>query len=141
MKPEKELFTIGQAAHAVGVPATTLRYYEREGVLGPAVRSRAGYRLYDAAAVERLEFIRSAQAVGFTLDDIRALLQLDGESTKTCRGEVQRRLTQRLTEVEKKMKELKRVRAALGRALDRCRASNGECAVMKDLRPKKETTR
>lgn len=73
MTPKKELFTIGQAAQAVGVPATTLRYYEREGVLGPAVRSRAGYRLYDTAAVERLEFVRSAQAVGFTLDDIRVL--------------------------------------------------------------------
>ncbi len=138
MTRENELFTIGQAASAAGVPATTLRYYEREGVLSPAVRSRAGYRLYDAAAVERLEFIRSAQAVGFTLDDIRALLQLDGDSAKSCRVEVQRLLTQRLTEVEKKMKELKRVRATLGRALDRCRASNGECAVMMDLRPKRK---
>lgn len=138
MTRENGLFTIGQAAEAVGVPATTLRYYEREGVLGPAIRSRAGYRLYDAAAVERLEFIRSAQAVGFTLDDIRALLQLDSDGAKTCRSEVQRLLTQRLAEVEKKMKELKRVRAALGRALDRCRASNGECPVMKDLRPKRK---
>lgn len=141
MTRERVLFTIGQVAGAVGVPATTLRYYEREGVLGPAIRSRAGYRLYDAAAVERLEFIRSAQNVGFTLDDIRALLQLDRECTETCRSEVRRLLTHRLTDVEKKMKQLKRVRAALGRALDRCRASNGECAVMKDLRLNKEIKR
>ena len=140
MTREKELFTIGQAADAVGLPATTLRYYEREGILGPAVRSRAGYRLYDAAALERLEFVRSAQAVGFTLDDIRALLQLDGNNKKSCCAEVQQLLLQRLHEVEKKMKELRRVRSALGRALDRCRASNGECPVMKQLRPKGNKT-
>lgn len=135
---ERDLFTIGQAAQSVGVPATTLRYYEREGILTAAVRSRAGYRLYDSAALERLAFVRSAQAVGFTLDDIRTLLQLDGDDNRTCRSEVQRLLAQRLDDVETKMKELKRVRAALGRALDRCRASNGECPVIKELRPRRK---
>ena len=66
------LMSIGQLAREAGVAATALRYYEREGVLAPTVRSRAGYRLYSREAVEQLGFIRSAQAVGFTLDDIRA---------------------------------------------------------------------
>ena len=74
MAAEKILLTIGQVARATGVAATTLRYYEREGILTPTVRNGAGYRLYDAQAVERLQFLRSAQAVGFTLDDIRTLL-------------------------------------------------------------------
>ncbi len=138
MAPEKRFLTIGQVASAVGVPASTLRYYERERILTPAVRNGAGYRLYDAQAVERLEFIRSAQAVGFTLDDIRTLSQLDEHDPKSCKSGVQRLLEQRLAEVETKMKELRRVRETLGRALDRCRRSSGECAVLKDLRPKRK---
>ena len=55
--------TIGEVARAAGVATTTLRYYEREGLLAPTERSRAGYRLYDDGAVERLAFIRAAQAV------------------------------------------------------------------------------
>ena len=73
--------TIGRLASTSGVPATTLRYYEREGLLAATDRSRSGYRLYDEAAVGRLSFIRSAQAVGFTLNDIRELLQLDQDSS------------------------------------------------------------
>lgn len=136
MSAQNGLFTIGQAAEAVGVPATTLRYYEREGVLGPAVRSRAGYRLYDAAAVERLEFIRSAQAVGFTLDDIRMLLEFDqGIGQKKCKSEVRDLIQRRLDQVEQKMSDLRRVRAALGSALERCRQSKGEaCPVLGEIR-------
>lgn len=138
MAAEKNLLTIGQVARAAGVAATTLRYYEREGILTPTVRNGAGYRLYDAGAIERLQFLRSAQAVGFTLDDIRTLSQLDEHAPKSCKTGVQRLLEQRLAEVETKMKELKRVRETLGRALDRCRRSSGECAVLKDLRPKRK---
>jgi len=138
MAAEKNLLTIGEVARAAGVAATTLRYYEREGILTPTVRNGVGYRLYDARAVERLQFLRSAQGVGFTLDDIRTLLQLDQDEKKSCKSEVQRLLDQRLTEVDEKMKELRRVREALGRALDRCRGSSGECAVLKELRPKRK---
>ena len=67
--------TIGQVAGAVGVPISTLRFYERQGLMHWTQRSDAGYRLYDPAAVERLRFIRGGQAVGFTLEDIRTLLE------------------------------------------------------------------
>ena len=82
-----ELMTIGEVARAVGVATPTLRYYEQEGLLSPTTRSRAGYRLYDAQAIEQLRFIRSAQAVGFTLDDIRTLLSLDAGNAKSCQAE------------------------------------------------------
>ena len=77
MRREDGLTTIGEIAGSVGVATSTLRYYEREGLLKPSGRSGAGYRLYDPASVERLRFIRTAQAVGFALDDIKALLALD----------------------------------------------------------------
>ena len=77
MNPREQPMTIGQLADSVGVATSTLRYYEREGLLRPCGRSRADYRLYDAAAIDKLRFIRSAQSVGFSLNDIKALLSLD----------------------------------------------------------------
>ena len=132
-KMNQSLMTIGRAAKAAGLAATTLRFYEREGLLTPTARSRAGHRLYDADVAERLRFIRSAQGIGFTLKDIRVLLELQTDDRKARQGKVQRLLAARLEDVTERMKDLKRVRAALGNALDRCRSSSGECAVLKDL--------
>lgn len=130
--------TIGVVAQAAGVATTTLRYYEREGLLSPTDRSRAGYRLYDDGAVQRLAFIRAAQAVGFTLNDIRALLQLDGDSP--CR-EVQSLIERRLAEVDEKLADLTRVRSTLADALQRCRKSKKGCAVVADLKRKRKQGR
>ncbi len=125
------LLTIGQVAEAVDVAASTLRYYEREGLIRPIQRSGAGYRLYDEGAVERLEFIRAGQAVGFTLDNIRALLELDGDSP--CK-QVQALIERRLAEVDGKLTDLQHVRRALADALERCRRSKKGCAVVADLK-------
>lgn len=130
--------TIGAVAQAAGVATTTLRYYEREGLLSPSERSRAGYRLYDDGAVERLEFIRAAQAVGFTLSDIRALLELDGDSP--CK-QVQSLIEGRLAEVDAKLADLTRVRSTLADALQRCRKSKKGCAVVADLKRKRKQRR
>lgn len=131
-----ELVSIGEAAKLVGIAATALRYYERERVLTPTIRSASGYRLYDQRAVERLKFIRAAQAVGFTLDDVRLLLDLDGDGGKQkCKSDVQRLIESRLTQVEQKMSDLRRVQAALKAALRECRRSAGEnCPVLVGLR-------
>ncbi len=132
------LMTIGQAAQVTGVATTTLRYYEREGLVSPTDRSRAGYRLYDQAAVERLQFVRAGQAVGFTLDDIRALLELDGDSP--CR-QVQALIQRRLADVDAKLADLKRVRATLADAIARCRKSKKGCAVVADLKRRRRNRR
>ncbi len=137
MAEKEQLMTIGQVAQVTGVTTHTLRYYQKEGILAPKGRNGAGYRLYDAEALERLQFVRSAQAVGFTLDDIRTLLRLDAGNGKSCQAEVQGLLRQRLAEVNEKMKDLKRVQTALGRALRQCQRSNGECTVIKQIRPKR----
>lgn len=139
MRPENaERLTIGVVAQAAGVATTTLRYYEREGLLSPTDRNRAGYRLYDDEAVQRLEFIRAAQAVGFTLDDIRALLQLNGDAP--CKR-VQPLIERRLAEVDGKLADLTRVRSTLADALERCRKSKNRCAVVADLKRKREKRR
>lgn len=123
--------TIGRAAEALGLRVSTLRYYERKGLLAPTDRSNSGYRLYDEVAVERLAFIRSAQAVGFTLEDIRELLSLDEETS--CK-EVRQLLQRRLTEVKAKLADLNRVRCALSDALEKCRKSRRGCGVLTSLR-------
>ena len=137
---EARLWTIGQAARALGVAASTLRFWESQGLVRPAQRTASGYRLYGPEQLERLRFVRAAQQVGFRLEDIRTLLALDGDCP-ACRAEVRRLLEARLAAIEAKLAELKRVRAILGRALARCRRSSSGCAVLQTLRPDSEGVR
>lgn len=71
---EGDLFTIGQAARRTGLEVRTIRFYADEGVVAPAARSESGYRLYDAAALQRLELVRTLRELGFGLSDIRRVL-------------------------------------------------------------------
>ncbi|MFQ5489505.1 MAG: heavy metal-responsive transcriptional regulator [Phycisphaerae bacterium] len=131
MESSQAFLTVGMIASQTGVATSTLRYYEREGILAPSARSPSGYRLYDRDALDRMKFIRAAQAVGFTLGDIRSLLELDGDMP--CQ-DVQKLIERRLAEVEVRMADLKRMRATLSDAAERCRKSKKGCAVLADLR-------
>lgn len=126
-----EMMTIGEIAKVVGVAATALRFYERAGMLTPAQRTGSGYRLYNETSLERLRFIRAAQSIGFTLDDIRALMQLDEETS--CK-DVQNLIGTRLTEVDTKLADLNRVRTTLADAMNRCKTSRKGCAIVADLK-------
>ena len=124
-------YTISELAKIAGVPTTTLRYYERAELLVPAGRSEGNYRLYSDTSLQRLRFIRAAQAIGFTLDDVKSLLG----STASC-YEVQGLIQERLAEVEGRLKNLRTVQGVLNTALKRCRASEQEdsCHVIDSLR-------
>ncbi|NOX59960.1 MAG: heavy metal-responsive transcriptional regulator [Planctomycetes bacterium] len=135
MRPDGESqMTIGRAAKSLDLPISTLRFYERAGLLVPSDRTPSGYRLYDQAAIARLVFIRSAQAVGFTLDDIRELLRFDEASS--CK-EVQDLLERRLADVRARLVDLNRVEDALEGALKKCRESRRGCGVLTGLRRNK----
>lgn len=125
--------TIGQVAAALDVPATTLRYYERARIIRPSDRSAAGYRLYDATALERIRFLRAAQAAGFSLADIQTLLDLSDQPQASCRSTVQSLITARLADVKSKISNLTRVQEMLELALARCRRSRNECPVLTEL--------
>lgn len=127
----KEMMTIGEVAKAVGVAPTALRFYEREGMLTPTQRTESGYRLYNETSLEKLRFIRAAQSIGFTLDDIRTLMQLDEETS--CK-DVQHLIETRLMEVEAKLADLNRVRTTLADAMTRCKTSRKGCALVADLK-------
>ncbi|HEX9867840.1 MAG TPA: MerR family transcriptional regulator [Candidatus Tectomicrobia bacterium] len=77
-------YSIGQLARAAGVPTSTVRYYERIGLLHSDARTAGNYRRYGQETLEYLRFIRAAQRTGFTLEDITALLQLRDVTPDLC---------------------------------------------------------
>lgn len=126
--------TIGELSKAAGVPTSTVRYYERVGLLKPEGRTDGNYRVYGEVALERLQFIRAAQATGFTLDDITFLLPLHSGTRSTCQ-KVQGLIRERLADVRKRMDDLRRVERVLKWALGECRKTEtaGHCEVLDKL--------
>src|SRR5262249_7225354 len=105
-------YTIGQLARAAGVPTTTLRYYERAGLVRPTTRGDNTYRLYDAQTLDVIRFIRAAQAAGFTLNDVRTLLALHAGDLALCK-DVQPLIAARLADVSQRLKELRQIQRLL----------------------------
>jgi len=126
--------SIGQLASAVDLPASTLRYYEREGLLRPLGRNSSNYRVYDHSAVDRLRFIRAGQRSGPSLGDLRVLLEFREGNRKAC-GEVREVLDERLTAIEAKIAELTNMQAVLQSYHQACLAvaKGEECPVLVDL--------
>jgi MerR family Zn(II)-responsive transcriptional regulator of zntA len=100
------MLTIGKLAAAAGVRSDTLRYYEREGLIEPAGKSPAGYRLYDKESARRLRFIKQAQQCGFTLAEIRELLVLRGRDATRC-GDVRKRAIEKKRQLEGKIRSMR----------------------------------
>jgi DNA-binding transcriptional MerR regulator len=111
--------TIGALARAAGVPTSTVRYYERAKLLRPDARTDGNYRSYSQQSLDRLKFIRAAQATGFSLHDIREFLSLTHSDDPPCE-EVLTLTSKRLGEVRERIKELRHVEKVLGRSLDEC---------------------
>jgi MerR family mercuric resistance operon transcriptional regulator len=117
--------TIGELAKAANVPVSTIRFYERNGILAPDARTGANYREYSQQALERLRFIRASQSTGFSIADIRKLLDLTFSSDPPC-GEVIDLAKNRLADVRQRLADLKRVEKALARSLEQCCKGEGD---------------
>ena len=111
---------IGQIAKASGVRIDTLRYYEKEGLIRPSFRTDAGYREYDQSAVQQMQFILKAKALGFSLQEIRELLSLRIDRDHHPCSEVKELAEAKLTSIEEKIAELQRMHRALKRISDQC---------------------
>jgi DNA-binding transcriptional MerR regulator len=111
--------TIGDLAKSAGVPVSTIRFYERRGLLKPDARTPSNYRAYSARTAERLKFIRAAQATGFSLKDIREMLALTYSDEPPC-SQVAVLIQNRLADVKERLKELKRLDRTLSLALKSC---------------------
>lgn len=112
--------TIGKVAQAVGVGVETIRFYERRGLIEQPSRPAAGgYRIYSDETVRRVQFIRRAQELGFSLREIAELLSLRTDHDSDAR-EVRQRATAKLQDVERKIERLQHIRRGLVTLLDRC---------------------
>ncbi len=126
--------TIGELANRAGVNRETIRYYERRRLLARPARTMAGYRVFPDDAVERLRFIKHAQALGFALEEIRELLGLRFDERSSCE-QVRARAMRKLADVESKIAALKRIRRVLGRLVRACEARRptAPCPILKSL--------
>ena len=123
--------TIGRLAEAASVHLETIRYYQRRGLLAEPKRPAGGVRRYGANAVARLGFIRRAQEVGFTLDEVKALLKL-GE-TPGCRG-ARTMAAKKLELVETRLRDLDRMRGVLADLIAQCDVGGKrQCPIIEAL--------
>ncbi|WP_341976629.1 MerR family transcriptional regulator [Microbacterium sp. LTA6] len=105
--------SIGRLAGSAGVAVSTVRFYERQGLVEPDERSAAGYRSYTADAVQRVRFIRRAQRLGFTLREVGDVLRLSDSPELITFGDVGDQVAEKLVELDQKIVDLQRVRDAL----------------------------
>jgi DNA-binding transcriptional MerR regulator len=107
---------IGEVARRSGVGIEALRFYERRGLLGRPSRTESNYRVYDESVLERLDFIRRSQAVGFTLDEIAQILAESAGGRSPCKH-VRELARHKLEELDARLAELRKHRADLARTL------------------------
>jgi DNA-binding transcriptional MerR regulator len=126
--------TRGQLADEGKVNPETVRYYEQRGLLAKPSRSAAGYRLFDAEAVRRLRFIKHAQALGFSLNEVKELLALRVRPGVSC-ADVCRRAEAKLASVDEKLRALRSMRSTLVRLVGACanRGPVSACAILASL--------
>lgn len=113
---ETALLKIGEVARRAGIGVETLRFYERSGLLNRPARTEGGYRLYDAEALKTLEFIRRAQALGFSLEEIKRIVAESRAGQRPC-AEVRETVRRRLVELDEQMAQIRRYRNALAATL------------------------
>jgi DNA-binding transcriptional MerR regulator len=110
------LLKIGEVSRRAGVGIETLRFYERSGLLNRPARSDGGYRLYDAKALKTLEFIKRAQSLGFTLEEIKRIIAESRAGQRPC-AEVRETVRKRLAQLDEQMAQIRRYRNALATTL------------------------
>ena len=124
---------IGELSKATGTNIETIRYYERIGLLPQADRTSANYRDYGEPHRARLAFVRHSRALGFTIEEVRSLLDLSDHPDRAC-AEADRIASRHLDQVETKIAQLGALRDELARIVGRCRGGiAGDCRVIEAL--------
>ena len=124
--------TIGKVAAAAGVNVETIRFYQRRGILAEPPKKLGGLRYYDQAAIERVQFIKRAQNLGFSLEEVSALLAL--EHSEAC-AKTHDAALNKLKIVEATIRDLECMRATLTALIDRCEKGAGDasCPIIESL--------
>lgn len=111
--------TIGKVAERAGVKIDTLRYYEREGVIKPPERTASNYRVYEPETVLHVRFVKRAQELGFSLAEIKELLELRVSEDASC-ADVREQALAKIGDLEKRIRSLQAMRRSLSRLADEC---------------------
>jgi Cu(I)-responsive transcriptional regulator len=126
-------FNIGEAARASGVTAKMVRHYESIGLLPPARRTEAGYRLYGDDDVRMLQFIHRGRALGFSLDQIADLLALWRDKHRAS-ADVRRLALEHIGELDRKIAELEAMKRTLASLASSCHGdARSDCPILDDL--------
>ena len=125
--------SIGTMSKRSGVNIETIRYYERRGLIGPPPRTAGGYRMYAENDVRRLTFVRRARELGFSLDEVRALLNLADRRIGSC-AKAHKVADAHLQDVRHKIKDLRRLENVLGELVAACAGGTlPECPLIDTL--------
>ncbi len=127
--------TISKAATRAGTGIETIRFYERRGLIDqPPKPAAGGFRDYPPETVSRLRFVREAQELGFSLNEIAELLSLRADPKANC-AQVQRRAEAKLAEVRRKVERLQGIGTALERLIEACpgKGALGACSILESL--------
>ncbi|MFQ6372466.1 Zn(2+)-responsive transcriptional regulator [Shewanella sp. YIC-542] len=130
------MYRIGELAKHSGVNTDTLRFYEKNGLLAPSMRTANGYRMYSAEDARRLQFILRAKAVGFSLGEIADLLSIDLDKANWACSDVKTMVDDKLQQVQQKMAELQRFMQSLQMLSDICcggSVSAEHCSILQAL--------
>jgi len=120
-------------AEKSGVPPKTIRYYEDVGLIPPARRTESGYRHYNDRDLETLRFVQRARSLGFSVKDVGALLALWHDSARAS-AEVKALAADHVSEIDRKLAELKSMRRTLVDLMDRCHGDDRpDCPILDDL--------
>jgi MerR family transcriptional regulator, copper efflux regulator len=126
-------FNISEAANESGMSAKMIRHYESLGLLKPAKRTHAGYRIYEQNDVHILRFIRRARDLGFSVKDVERLLGL-WQNRRRASGDVRRVAQQHLSELDRKIAELQGLRRTLEHLVHHCHGDHRpDCPILDDL--------
>lgn len=130
------IYTIGQAAREADVNIETFRYYERRGLVPEPPRSQGNYRLYPGETVRRVRFVKRAQELGFTLNEIGDLLALRESSEATC-DDVRVQAVEKVRDIDEKIRSLKAMRQAISTLVNRCPGEGpvDACPIIESLEP------
>lgn len=131
-----ECITTGQLADRGGVNIETVRFYERQGLLPKPARTSSGYRLFTDESVRQVRFIKRAQALGFSLREVKELLALSFDASTSC-TDIRRKADQKLSQTEQKIKDLQRIKRTLTALAAACpgRGPTAECPILESIDP------
>lgn len=131
--------TIGKLAKEAGVNTDTVRYYERRNLVPEPNRTPSGYRIYLPETITRIKFIKQAQALGFTLNEIDELLKLRAKEDNA--EEVKAQAQQKVVDIQDKIQMLEQMQNTLIELIEQCekREPSAACPILKAIEPANET--